>query len=147
MTNVRARYDGRAYATSSHIEILEETEVKLSAFSIFEFPIYTLLAPQILHKPLFLNAPGSIAFSQEHFKTISYAKFGGQTECIMGNSKIVNIGGFRVTSSPPCWWTVNKRLLISSFCLSTSICSFHHCYLCLPRLHENHLLVFPSFKL
>ena len=53
-------------------------------------PEYTLFAPQILHKPLFLNAPGSIAFSQEHFKTISYAKFGGQTECIMGNSKIVN---------------------------------------------------------
>ena len=49
------------------------------------------------------------------------------------------IGGFHVTSSPQCWWTVNKRLLISSFCLSTSICSFHHCYLCLLRLHENHL--------
>ena len=49
-----------------------------------------MFAPQILHKPLFLNAPGSIAFSQEHFKTISYAKFGGQTECIMGNWKIVN---------------------------------------------------------
>ena len=49
-----------------------------------------MFAPQILHKPLFLNAPGSIAFSQEHFKTISYAKFGGQTECIMGNLKIVN---------------------------------------------------------
>ena len=48
-----------------------------------------MFAPQILHKPLFLNAPGSIAFSQEHFKTISYAKFGGQTECIMGNLKIV----------------------------------------------------------
>ena len=48
-------------------------------------------------------------------------------------------GGFHVTSSPPCWWTVNKRSLISSLCLSTSICSFHHCYLCLPRLHENHL--------
>ena len=29
-------------------------------------------------------------FLQEHFKTISYAKFGGQTECIMGNWKIVN---------------------------------------------------------
>ena len=43
-----------------------------------------------MHKPLFLNVPGSIAFSQEHFKTISYAKFGGQTECIMGDSKIVN---------------------------------------------------------
>ena len=50
-----------------------------------------MFAPQILHKPLFLNAPGSIAFSQEHFKTISYAKFGGQTECIMGNWKTVNI--------------------------------------------------------
>ena len=49
------------------------------------------------------------------------------------------IGGFHVTSSTPCWWTVNKRSLISSLCLSTSICSFHHCYLCLPRLHENHL--------
>ena len=49
------------------------------------------------------------------------------------------IGGFHVTSSPPYWWTVNKRSLIRSLCLSTSICSFHHCYLCLPRLHENHL--------
>ena len=49
------------------------------------------------------------------------------------------IGGFHVTSSPPCWWTVNKRPLIGSFCLSTSICSLHLCYLCLPRLHENHL--------
>ena len=63
--------------------------------------------------------------------------------------------------------TVNKRSPISSLCLSTSlprrrsygfvtqslqrtfaweaicqsisICSFHHCYLCLPRLHENNL--------
>ena len=51
-------------------------------------------------------------------------------------------GGLHVTSSPPCWWTVNKRSLISSFCLSTSICTFHHCSLCLPRLHENHLLLF-----
>ena len=57
------------------------------------------------------------------------------------------IGGFHVTSSPPCWWTVNKRSLISSLCLSTSICSFHHGYLCLPRLHENHLLFFLSFLL
>ena len=52
----------------------------------------------------------------------------------------LSMGGFHVTSSPPCWWTVNKRSLISSLCLSTSICAFHHCYLCLPRLHENHLL-------
>ena len=49
------------------------------------------------------------------------------------------LGGFHVTSSPSCWWTVHKISLISSLCLSTSICSFHHCYLCLPRLHENHL--------
>ena len=54
------------------------------------------------------------------------------------------IGGFHVTSSPPCWWTVNKRSLISSLCLSTSICSFHHCFLCLPRLHENHLYAYSS---
>ena len=33
---------------------------------------------------------GVLHFSQEHFKTISYTKFGEQTECIMGNSKIVN---------------------------------------------------------
>ena len=51
------------------------------------------------------------------------------------------IGGFHATSSPSCWWTVNKRPLISSLCLSTSICSFHYCYLCIPRLHENHLLI------
>ena len=54
------------------------------------------------------------------------------------------IGGFHVISSPPCWWTVNKRSLISSFCLSTSICSFHHCYWCVPRLHENHLFRIPD---
>ena len=28
--------------------------------------------------------------SQEYFTTIAYAKFGGQTECIMDNWKIVN---------------------------------------------------------
>ena len=56
-------------------------------------------------------------------------------------------GGFHVMSSLPCWWTVNKRSLISSLCLSTSICSFHHCYLCLPRLHENHLYGTSSLNL
>ena len=30
-------------------------------------------------------------YSQEHLKTMVYAKFEGQTECIMGNSKIVNL--------------------------------------------------------
>ena len=33
---------------------------------------------------------GVLHFPKSKFKTISYAKFGGQTECIMGNSKIVN---------------------------------------------------------
>ena len=37
---------------------------------------------------------------------------------------------------------VHKRSLVSWLCLSTSICSFHHCYLCLPGLHENHLYCF-----
>ena len=30
-------------------------------------------------------------YSQEHLKTMVYAKFGGQTECIMGNWKIENV--------------------------------------------------------
>ena len=29
-------------------------------------------------------------YSQEHLKTMVYAKFGGQTECIMGDWKIEN---------------------------------------------------------
>ena len=29
-------------------------------------------------------------YSQEHLKTMVYAKFEGQAECIMGNSKIEN---------------------------------------------------------
>ena len=31
-------------------------------------------------------------YSQEHLKTMVYAEFGGQTECIMGNWKIENGG-------------------------------------------------------
>ena len=53
-------------------------------------PQYTLFAPQILHKLLFSNALGDTAYSQEHLKTMVYAKFGGQTKCIMGNLKIAN---------------------------------------------------------
>ena len=29
-------------------------------------------------------------YSQEHLKTMVYAEFGGQTECIMGNWKMEN---------------------------------------------------------
>ena len=32
-------------------------------------------------------------YFQEHLKTMVYAKFGGQTECIMGNWKIENCLG------------------------------------------------------
>ena len=51
-----------------------------------------------------------------------------------------SILGFHVTWSPPCWWTVNNRSLISSFFSSTSICPFHHCYLA-----ANHLFVLLMF--
>ena len=47
-------------------------------------------------------------YSQEHLKTMVYAEFGGQTECIMGNSKIENAnsikGHFRVA------WEFKKKL-------------------------------------
>ena len=72
-------------------EVLQEVQQLLfSIFSIFESPIIHSLRPQSLHKPLFSNAPGSTAFSQEHLKTKTYAKFGGHSECIMRDSKIVN---------------------------------------------------------
>ena len=48
------------------------------------------LPPQILHKLLLRNALGNMQTSQEYFTTIVYAKFGGQTECIMDNWKIGN---------------------------------------------------------
>ena len=50
-----------------------------------------MFARQILHKLLLRNALGNRQTSQEYFTTIVYAKFGGQTECIMDNWKIVNV--------------------------------------------------------
>ena len=44
----------------------------------------------MLHKPLFSNAVGNTAYSQEHLKTMVCAKFGGQSKYIMGNVKIAN---------------------------------------------------------
>ena len=60
------------------------------AFSIFQFPIMHSVCSQILHKLLLRNALGNMQTSQEYFTTIVYAKFGGRTECIMDNWKIVN---------------------------------------------------------
>ena len=37
-------------------------------------------------------------YSQEHLKTMVYATFGGQTECIMGNSKIENVTRILLTA-------------------------------------------------
>ena len=37
-----------------------------------------------------LRGRGNMQTSREHFTTIVYAKFGGQTECIMRNWKIEN---------------------------------------------------------
>ena len=42
-----------------------------------------------------VNALGKMQYSQEHLKTMVYAEFGGQTECIMGNWKIENGGSGR----------------------------------------------------
>ena len=63
---------------------------KPKKLTIFESPITQLVCHQILHNLLFSHALGNMQSSQEHLKTISYAKFGGQTECIMGDSKIEN---------------------------------------------------------
>ena len=63
--------------------------------TIFESPIIHSVAPQILHKLLCSNALGKMQYSQEHFKTMVYAEFGGQTECIMGNSKIEDYKGLQ----------------------------------------------------
>ena len=41
-------------------------------------------------------------YSQEHLKTMVYAEFGGQTECIMGNWKIENSVNKASASLPQC---------------------------------------------
>ena len=40
-------------------------------------------------------------YSQEHLKTMVYAEFGGQTECIMGNWKIENGDGTSILHCHP----------------------------------------------
>ena len=82
-------------------------------FSIFQFPVmhYVCLPPPpVLHKLLLWNTLGNM-----HFSTIVYAKFGGQTECIMGNWKIENIG----------IQILQERLVnLIVFCLFLTIASF-----------------------
>ena len=72
----------------------------------FRIPHNTLSLPsQILHKHLFSNVSENTAFSQEHLKTITYTKFGGKTECIMGDLKIENwvVSNIPVNNDWDCW--------------------------------------------
>ena len=46
---------------------------------------------------------GNMQSSQENLKTMVYAKFGGQTKCIMGNWKIVNRTWVRSSSGIKSW--------------------------------------------
>ena len=60
--------------------------------------------------------------------------------CSHDNDTLAPIGGFHVTSKPPCMLVEeNKRFLVSSFCSSTSNCTLQHYYLCPLRLAANHL--------
>ena len=59
-------------------------------------PYYTLFAPQILHNLLSLNALWKMQYkySQEHLKTMVYAKFGGANRVFYGgfeNNRIYNV--------------------------------------------------------
>ena len=54
--------------------------------------------PPILHRLLFSNPLGRTVYSQKDINTIPYAKFAGQTECIMWDSKIVS--GKEVSAHP-----------------------------------------------
>ena len=87
------------------------------SFSLHNLPFYTVFRSRaianitgliLLHKSLRLSDRNSIIDC--NFCN-TWRVFGAKL-----------IGGFHVTSSPPCWWTVNKRSLISSLCSSTSIC-------------------------
>ena len=56
------------------------------------------LPPPILHRLLFSNPLGRTVYCQKDINTIPYAKFAGQTECIMWDSKIVS--GKEVSAHP-----------------------------------------------
>ena len=103
------------------------------AIDYFRIPHNTLrLLPQILQRLLLSNALGKMQFSQEHFKTMVYAKFGGQTESIMGDSKIENrlkLSANGRNNSQHCWPNivrsccvrlhVAKRLIRFKLCATT----------------------------
>ena len=52
-------------------------------------------------------------YSQEHLKTMVYAEFGGQTECIMGNWKIEN--GKMSGQGRGRWFVFRNRIRSNNF--------------------------------
>ena len=65
----------------------------VTTFSIFQFPIMHSVCPPNFARTIVAECSWEYADSEtlEYFTTIVYAKFGGQTECIMDNYwKIVN---------------------------------------------------------
>lgn len=76
-------------------------------FSILEFLVKHSVCPLVasLHKLLFSHASGRTVYSQERWKTLTtYAKFLGQAEFIMGDSKIV----LRVRICQARQWSGNR---------------------------------------
>ena len=129
-----------AYSTF-HVSLGHNFRFSFASFCYCcSYTYFILVRPFCYALFVFHSAPGADFVWNEIFLFVSVVRDRSSPGAGFLSEKIVwGIGGFLGTSSPPCWWTVNKRSLISSFCLSTSICSFHHCYLCLQRLHENHL--------
>ena len=67
-------------------------------------------------------------YSQEHLKTMVYAEFGGQTECIMGNWKIEN-GPLDSTLDGvnTYFYIVWVDIVTSSLVFRKTICYQHRC--------------------
>ena len=65
-------------------------------------------------------------YSQEHLKTMVYAVFGGQTECIMGNWKIANKFLVKVCR-PVLWimWAGSKCYFLQPFLDLVSVSNNH----------------------
>ena len=67
--------------------------------TIFTFPIIHFVCPPNFAYTIEFKHSWEYAVSQEHLKTMVYAKFGGQTKCIMGNVKMVNMELYTTTLS------------------------------------------------
>ena len=75
-------------------------------------------------------------YSQEHLKTMVYAEFGGQTECIMGNSKKKRMEFGNIYNADICGISIVMEifLLISWKMLAIDrVCVFVLCF-----SHNNH---------